>query len=659
MKKKLFTCFALLGLGLTSVFTSPIVSHAEKVSPPETSVKLAAETREGTVTAGEIEAYMNANPTANNYFWMYKALINSTNWKRTIYSVGYSINDMGEPFVDDGDDGLPNQLDFKKGKVYLVNARYFTGGASSDVSNESKYSYDTDTYFSNLYCLPDGTTGSFNVNNYLRNNSTKSSLYEENLWDDLSQGEYSDESKWDNRISQAILDNFRTKLSQIYSGWGGSEFKYQSTHLFIPKNDFSLVFKNDGSVNNYPASELYIHESTLMSADYTAPSIGGTVHVSVNVDSQPTIDEILSHVKAIDETDGEVPVTLVSSTYEQGVMEVGDYIIKVSAKDAASNTSTADITVHRYDNTAPVIAGKDSYDLNYDHDITFQKVLDGLTITDNVDSNLKFEVVSDSFTGHEHELGNYQIVVKTKDLSNNYSINKTISLSVKNKGTAVITAPKEITVTISQPLTLEQLKERISVEDGYDGIITNYNIAGFDEYTTTSGIVGTNAITITYTNSGNNTATATTSIKKLDDKAPGIYFDSGYFVMLPKGQEFTLEKFKEHAARVLMISPEEIESIEGTFDTNTVGEYTMKVKLSSGSTETFNVIVGNVQSKTSFHWKDIFTKFFWQSSYNNFLANMTKPASWNWMNWTLVVIVGLFVLAAVGGVIFYKKKKNG
>ncbi len=654
MKKKLIACLGLLGLTMTSVLASPIVSHAEEATTttPSETVNLAAEGRASTpVTEAEIEQYINANFTANSYFWLYKTLTKATDWKESVRGNVVSDFDSNGNVIYGDDHDLPVQINFKKGQVYVISGKDFTGTTSSDIGNSSEY---TSNVFDSLYKPADGS----DLYTFIYNNSSKASLCDENLYSDLAQGEYSDESKWDARISPAILDNFRAKLVSISNSWG-FQLKYEPTHIFAPKNDFSVVL-DSSKVSSHPEDYLYIKEATLMSADFVAPEIGGTVHLSVNVDSQPSVEEILSHVKAIDETDGEVPVTLVSSTYEPGVMEVGDYIIKVSAKDSASNTSTSDITVHRYDSTIPVITGKDSYDLNYNHDITLQKVLDALTITDNVDSNLKLEVVSDTFTGHEHELGNYQIVVRTKDLSNNYSVNKTIPLSVKNKGTAVITAPAEITVTISQPLTLDQLKERISVEDGYDGTITDYKITGFDDYEAKSGVVGTNTITISYTNSGNNTATATITIKKVDDKAPGIYFDSGYYVILPQGQEFTLEQFKAHVAKVLMVTPEEIESVEGEYDTNTAGKYTMKVKLASGTTETFNVAVGDVKlSVNQFHFKDLFTKFFWQSSYNNCLANMTKPGNWNWMNWTLVCIAGVIVLAIVGGFLFNKKKKQG
>lgn len=425
--------------------------------------------------------------------------------------------------------------------------------------------------------------------------------------------------------------------------------------LIVPSENFTIT-RNSTSLQY--AFEAYIHKGKLLEGDWTAPVIGGTVNLSVNVDNQPSLEEILSHVKAIDETDGEVPITVTSSTYTPGEMKVGQCLIHLSAVDAAGNTGTGVITIHRFDSTSPSIDGQDSYILNYDHDITLQKVLNNLTTSDNVDENLPLEVVSDTFSGNEHTLGNYQVVVRTKDLSNNYSANKTVNLAVKNQGNSVITAPKEITVTISSPLTLEALKERISVVDGYDGEVTNYTIEGFDEYTRTERSVGINTITISYTNSGGNTATATIQIKKVDDKAPGIYFDSGYFVMLAPGETFTMDQFKEQAAKVLKINVEDIIDIQGEYDTSTEGSYVMTLSLADDSTQEFTILVGDTNKAPSFTFKDIFSKIYWIVTWEYCVANFLHFNSWNWMNWTLAVIAGLVVLAIIGGVIFQKKKKK-
>ena len=448
-------------------------------------------------------------------------------------------------------------------------------------------------------------------------------------------------SKWTSKINSIFDDPF----TRHFAGGG-------SMHLLVPSKDVT-VSRNQKELTY--GLEAYIHKGKLLEGDYIAPVIGGTVNLSVNVDNQPSLEEILSHVKAHDETDGDVPITVTSSTYTPGEMKVGEYFIHLSATDAAGNTGTEKITLNRFDSTSPSINGQDSYTLNYDHDITLQKILNNLTTSDNVDTNLPLEVVSDTFSGNEHTLGNYQVVVRTKDLSNNYSANKTVNLAVKNQGNSVITAPKEITVTISSPLTLEALKERINVTDGYDGEVTNYTIEGFDEYTRTERSVGINTITISYTNSGGNTATATIQIKKVDDKAPGIYFDSGYFVMLAPGETFTMDQFKEQAAKVLKINVEDILDIQGEYDTSTEGSYVMTLSLVDESVQEFTILVGDANKAPAFTFKDIFTKLYWVVTWEYCVANFLHFNAWNWLNWTLVVSAGVVTIAIIAGGIYYKK----
>lgn len=392
---------------------------------------------------------------------------------------------------------------------------------------------------------------------------------------------------------------------------------------------------------------------TWYKADFTAPEIGGTTHISVNVDFQPSVDEIISHVYANDETDGSVPVVVESSTYIQGEMKLGDFVINISATDTSSNKSTSKIDVHKYDSTGPVINGTDTYDLNYDNDLTLEKIESALTITDNIDTGLTLEKVSDTFSGNEHKLGDYQVVYRTIDLSNNYSANKTINLSVKNKGTAVISGAREIKVGTDQVLTLEEFKAHVSVVDGYDGTITNYTIEGFDDYTATSKVTGRSIVKVSYTNSGNNTATADFIIDKLDKIGPTILFDD-YFILLRQGETFTLDMIKNQVAMVMNLSLEDIESISGDYDTSTLGDYDISVDLKSGESKKLKLSVvdelGNAAEK-----KSSFDNFF---STEGYVENLLKPTNWTIYHYLTILGIVLVIAGIILIVITYKNKKD-
>ena len=385
--------------------------------------------------------------------------------------------------------------------------------------------------------------------------------------------------------------------------------------------------------------------------DAVAPTINATVHVSVNVDNQPSIDEILSHVTAVDETDGVVPVLVESSTYTQGQMIVGDYEIHIYAQDQAGNRANKIIYVHRYDDTKPVISGQNSYVLNYDHSVTKDSILASLSVADNVDSGLTITCVADTFSGHEHTIGTYQLEFQTTDLSGIQSDVFTVTVKVENQGTPTITAPGTIEIGTSQLLSLEELKEKISVNDGYDGVITDYQISGYDNYLSHYQEVGTYSITISYTNSGGNQATTTISIVTSDQLAPGIYFDD-YFILLKVGESFPESTLKAQVARVLKVAESEILEISGTYDTDVVGTYPLSVKTTSGDYD-FSVKVSSMSDEEESD-KNYFVEL-WEQTVRSF-KNPFDFGGYTWLSWTFVVVGVLLILLVIKGVLKARRR---
>lgn len=599
------------------------------------------------VSNADIENYIVGQTAPNQLFYYYDVIVNKTySWEEEYYKIGHTIDEQGEWCYDPDNTlmTLPESYTFQKGYAYLVDGATLHENAKHGYSQPQLTDYDWEsawTFVNGLYPLYPFDTTKFTHTYSLGCDGVY--YYADDSW-----------YIWDNpEICSAIDSNWKSKLNSLYTTTFTKKFLTLGNMYFIVPSEDVTVSLDTTELSSNLGFECYIHKGKIL--DFIAPEIGGTVNLSVNVDNQPSLEEILSHVKAIDETDGIVPIKVTSSTYVQGEMTVGEFYINLSATDKAGNIGTDKITLNRFDSTSPSIDGQTYYDLNYDHEITLQEVLDNLSTSDNVDTNLPLEVVSDTFTGNEHNLGNYQIVVRTKDLSNNYSPNKTVNLTVKNKGYTIFTAPKEITVTISEPLTLEALKAQIFCYDGYDGEITNYTIDGFDEYTSTSRIVGYNDITCSHVNSGNNETTATVSIKKVDDMVPGIYFDSGYFVMLAPGEVFTITQFKEHAAKVLHVNLSDIISVEGEYDTAEIGIYTLMVCLSDETTEEFTVCVGTEAATQTGSFLDIFDRFFWINSWNVATANLFNASAWNWMNWTFIAIIIIIILAIIG-YRYYRKR---
>ncbi len=624
MKKKLIAVMAFLGLALTGVTMSPILSS---------SAATEAQTSQA-VDEASIEGYISGKTAKGQLFYEYNLLVNRCyNWARDVYQNWYEEDEQGEisSTIDAGDVLLPGSYTFKKGNAYLVDLAEPKLDSYAN-GKFTRYDLEGEALFKDLY-------------------GVDNSLIHIPLGCDAN-AYYQDEFTytWDNpEICAAIDKAWANKLDAIYSGisfqseYGIQTFQsYGSMLMIVPEEDTTITL-DISKATSYPGLALYINHAKILDKDYQAPLFEGAVNLAVNVDNQPSLESILANIKAIDETDGLVPVELVHTTYVPGVMEIGTYDVTISATDSSSNTNQYTFFVNRFDNTSPVILGQDTYTLNYDNEFTLEDIMANLEITDNVDSDLTLNVVSDTFTQNRNKIGTYQVVFNAKDLSDNSSANKTVTLHVINEGYSVISAPKTITVSTSKKLTLEEFKSRIVVTDGYDGEITNYTINGFDEYTSTWTTKGDNEILVSYKNSGNHLTEASITIIKVDDQMPNFYFNSGYFVLLAKKEIFTMAQFKVVAAKVLQIKDEEIIEVTGDWNTEETGSYQVMVALSDGTNEDFTIHVGSMNKyEVTYAWTP---EQFFSGNMDNWTTFEAWP-SWSicaWLSWFAIGLVGLVV----------------
>ncbi len=442
----------------------------------------------------------------------------------------------------------------------------------------------------------------------------------------------------------------------IYSGVGSTVQNFDSALLVYADANWNLrIDVNDPIyIEHYRVGLL-----TFTATDYQAPSINGTVNLSVNVENQPSIETILSNIKAIDDTDGEVELVVESKTYDPGVKTVGTFNIVVSATDRAGNKATQEILIHRYDDDKPVISGTNSYTLNYDHDLTLEKIKAALSVSDNVDSNLQLNLVSDNFSANKNITGSYQVVFNATDKSNNTSDNYIVNIEVQNQGTPVISAPGTIEIGTSQVLSLDVLKQKISVVDGYDGKITSYDIIGYDNYASNSKVVGTYTITISYTNSGGHSATATIKIITSDTLAPDILFNS-YFTLLKQGESLSIDTLTMICASVFNVEVDDIVSIDGEYDTSKVGQYDLKVNMQNGDVYDYSIKVlsaDEFEEKTDYEFSDYLPGGkYWQDLSKDYSSNWGNVSEWNWAHYTTVIAAALLVMSVVLQIINKKKR---
>lgn len=398
--------------------------------------------------------------------------------------------------------------------------------------------------------------------------------------------------------------------------------------IFTPDREVTvgdLCFDLGGSLN------VPIFRVNPISEDLQAPTIDGTNNIVVNVNNMDSIETILSHVSAYDETDGKVDVKYEAegTTYNPADKKVGEFIIKAYAEDSSGNRTNVDITVIVADIDKPTISGTNSYTVSYDAPKTLEEIKSVLKTSDNYDSGLALELVEDNYTGHERELGSHTIKFKTTDSSGNESEIFTVTITVEDKKAPVIGGAENITVANNAPIDLETFKSKFSANDDLEGSV-EITINGFDAYLANQGKVGTYKITLTAKDSSGNTVTKEVNLIVEDKIAPEIVLDN-YFIVLNEGEELTSEQIKEMASKVLGISAESIVEVSGEYDTNVAGAYKLSVKTITGETYSINLEV-NANYEDTAQYRDLEWYeylYVWFSIFFNFQEGYTTDSFWD------------------------------
>lgn len=271
----------------------------------------------------------------------------------------------------------------------------------------------------------------------------------------------------------------------------------------------------------------------------------GNYHFVVNVNDMLSIEEILSHVEAIDETDGNVAVSYEAgeTTYNPSNKKVGKYELLVYAEDEAGNRAEELVYITVADIDKPIISGTQSYRIRYNEPTSAETIKGSLLVSDNYDSNLTINIKEDNYDGNERILGNHTITYNTTDTSGNISNDYVVTIDVYDDIKPVITAPETINLNnAGTEITLEELKEQISVEDDLEGTLS-YEISGFENYESNKTTVGNYPIIISASDSSDNEATKQIILQVKDANAP-VITGPETITLSNNGLRLTLEVFK-------------------------------------------------------------------------------------------------------------------
>lgn len=282
-----------------------------------------------------------------------------------------------------------------------------------------------------------------------------------------------------------------------------------------------------------------------------------------------------------------------------------DILIRTAYQKAGGNSISFGVTFEaiNQDTTRPVIDGYEGvYVTSVDNPVSVETVKAQLTAHDEVDGPLtdQIKIDQDNYTGHEHEVGEYDVIFSVSDKAGNKAT-LTIKISVVDGASPVFSGPSSITSNLSSSLDLEAIKAQISVTDNYDKDI-QYTIET-DEFTGHENEPGTYKIVFKAVDSSTNVTTKTVTITVKDDVKPTISgsatYKSGY------DQKIEIETIKQSLVasdNVDTIDKSSIQVIEDGYSDNYNRPGTYKVKFqvsdkSGNQSEVFEVTINVVDEK--------------------------------------------------------------
>jgi len=188
----------------------------------------------------------------------------------------------------------------------------------------------------------------------------------------------------------------------------------------------------------------------------------------------------------------DITISVVSDNWSTNKNKKGVFTITFKATDKATNESEPFIvSVMNNDDIKPVISGSLTLTTSTQNVVTNEYIISKLKASDNVDTDLEIELISQNYTGKEKFVGTYQFLYQTTDSSGNSSDIYTVTLTVYDNIAPVIYVDDSvITIDNFYQLNHEQIKNLIknlelvevanlsSIEIVEDNYTANYNKVG-------------------------------------------------------------------------------------------------------------------------------------------------------------------------------------
>lgn len=404
-------------------------------------------------------------------------------------------------------------------------------------------------------------------------------------------------------ITIRISDNWKKRLSEIgvtdliYEDLKGKEFSLLDNDevIFIaPYEDTVLSFDS----NKFEAKKgftlnFYSFEVDGL-ADMKKPEFSlNNYYFAVDVNNPLPIKTILELIKleAWDDTDGNLTskIKIESTSYDPNNIKIGIHEVLVSVTDKSGNRSEVTFYIQVVDNDKPQISGIVDYRVPYNNPIMESAIRQGLTVSDNYDTDLMLELLSDTYTPNQNQVGNYQLVYSVIDSSENQTT-IIVSLEVYDDIAPIIIAPQTIEASTAVCFTDEDILSKIQVYDEHDGYLIPA-IEDLDDYANQYSVVGEYRFRISAVDSSGNGQSFIVTVKTNDSVAPEFWADINYFIVIEKDTILTDEQILLFLVKTGQVKQEEVVTLSHNINYNKAGVYPVKANLKNGEIKTFYVAV--------------------------------------------------------------------
>lgn len=319
------------------------------------------------------------------------------------------------------------------------------------------------------------------------------------------------------------------------------------------------------------------------------PVIGGETAFVSNVDNPMPIEEIMTHIWAIDVEDGDIThkIVIENDNYTANKKVLGTYEIDLSVTDNAGNRADLKVYVLVKDAVPPVFTGPKTVNANITTLKNVEEIKALLSVSDNYDTTPPvIKIDSNQYQANYNKIGSWPIVFSATDSSGNKGTH-TVNVIVIDNVAPVISGPKTILKNQTETLTLSQIKTQLTANDNVDGDITQKIVVVEDLYSGNGHRVGKYIIKFSVSDNAGNTTEHTVEITVKDNVPPVFYVDN-FFINVSQSLILTNEDIKN-----LLIATGQIENVgtttmrfllnEYSGNENKIGIYAVSVETTSSS----------------------------------------------------------------------------